>query len=106
MVESSTKRLEDVPIIKGLKFSKIILNHKICLEEAESEQEEASKDKEPKLQMTQEDKADELFDVIINLTHLIEKYELKVDTITFSRNNEVSFDCGDITVLLGKKKNL
>lgn len=79
MVESSSKRLEDIPVIKGLKFNKIMLGEKLEVQK------------------------DELFDVIINLTQLIQKYKIDVDRITFSSNYEVTMDCDDIRVLLGKK---
>jgi cell division protein FtsQ len=79
VVESSTKKLEEIPVIKGLKFDKIMLSEKLVVQK------------------------DELFDVIINLTQLIQKYELDVDKITFSNDYEVTLDCGDIRVLLGKK---
>ena len=79
VVESSTKRLKDVPIIKGLKFDKILLSEKLEVQK------------------------DELFNVIINLTQLIEKYQLGVDTISFSGDYDVTLECGDITVQLGKK---
>ncbi len=79
VVESSSKRLTDIPVINGLKFNKIMLSEKLEVQK------------------------NELFDVIINLTQLIHKYELKVDKITFSSDYEVTLDCKDIRVLLGKK---
>ncbi|MDF2944540.1 MAG: hypothetical protein K0S01_3398 [Herbinix sp.] len=79
IVESSSKRLEDIPIINGLQFDKIVLNEKLKVQK------------------------DELFDIIINLTQLIEKYDLGVDTISFNNKYEVTVDCGDIKVLLGKR---
>jgi cell division protein FtsQ len=79
IVESSTTRLEDIPVVKGLKFNKIILSEKMEVQK------------------------DELFDVILNLTQLIGKYELDVDTITFNSSYEVSLNCGETKVLLGKK---
>jgi cell division protein FtsQ len=117
VVEGSAKRLKDVPVIKGLEFSKLILSEKIKLVDHKNTvtetEEEASKDtkkqkdqeaeKITQEQKTEEALTDELFDVIINLTQLIDKYELPVDTITFNKNYEVSLDCGDITVLLGEK---
>ena len=81
VVESSSIRLEDIPLIRGLQYDKIILNEKLELEEQKNE----------------------LFDVIINLTQLIEKYDLGVDTISFSNKYEVTVDCAGIKVLLGKK---
>jgi cell division protein FtsQ len=79
IVESSSQRLEGIPIIKGLEFSEIILNEKLKVQK------------------------DELYDVIINITQLIEKYELDVDIVSFNNNYEVTFYCNDIKILLGKK---
>lgn len=79
VVESSSERLEDIPVIKGLKFNQILLSEKLKVQK------------------------DELFDVIINLTQLINKYELDVDTVTFNSDYDVTLDAGDIRILLGKK---
>jgi cell division protein FtsQ len=79
IVESSSRQIENVPIIKGLKYNKIILSEKLEVQK------------------------EELFDVIMNLTQHIEKYDLGVDTISFNNKYEVTIDCGDIKVLLGKK---
>ncbi len=79
VVESSSERLPDIPLIKGLKFKKIILHEKLEVQK------------------------DELFDTILNLTQLVDKYELEVKTITFNSDYEVSVDCGDLIALLGKR---
>lgn len=79
VVESSSKRLEKIPQVRGLKYHQIILHEKL----------EVQKEK--------------LFDVILNLTQLIEKYDLDVSSIRFNSEYEVTIDCGDIKVLLGKK---
>ncbi len=79
VVESLAKRLEDIPQIKGLQFNKIILHEKL------------------------EVQSKELFDVILNLTQLIDKYELDIDTISFNSKYEVTVDCGTIRALLGKR---
>lgn len=89
IVESSSKRLEGIPLVKGLQYDKIILHEKL----------EIKKKVDGKL----EDQKKELFDLILNLTQLIQKFELDVDTISFSSNYEVTLSCGDIKVLLGKK---
>lgn len=81
VVESSPLLIEGIPLIVGLQFNKIILNE------------------------TLEIQKQELFDVILNLTQLIEKYDLDVNTIRFNSKYEVSIDCGDIKILLGKKSN-
>jgi cell division protein FtsQ len=79
VVESTSKKLADIPVIKGLKFDKIMLSEKLEVQK------------------------DELYDVIINLTQLIRKFELDVDQITFSSDYEVTLDSGDIRIMLGKK---
>jgi cell division protein FtsQ len=79
IVESTSKRLKDVPLIKGLQYSEIVLHKKLKVQEIE------------------------LFDVIMNLTQLIKKFDLDVDTITFDSKYEVTVECGSNTVLLGKR---
>ena len=44
-----------------------------------------------------------MFQTILNLTRLIDKYELSVDEIHFNADLEVDFLCGNIQVKLGKK---
>jgi cell division protein FtsQ len=118
VVEGSAKRLEDVPIIKGLNFSKIILNEKIELADdrtgdaelsasgKENKQENQEQKKKPEgetKEANEKKQTDKIFRTIIRLTQLIDKYDLAVDTVTFNKSREVILECGDITVLLGKK---
>lgn len=79
IVESTSKRIDDIPLVKGLKYHKIVLNEKLEVQK------------------------EELFDVILNLTQQIEKYGLNVDTIIFNNNYEVTLNCGDIKAMLGKR---
>ncbi len=79
VVESSSKLLEKIPQINGLKFNKVILGEKLEVQK------------------------DTLFDVILNLTQLIEKYELDVDEIRFNNSYEVTITSDSNKVLLGKK---
>jgi len=79
IVESTLNRLDDIPLVKGLKYQKIVLNEKL------------------------EVQREELFDVILNLTQQIEKRELEVDTISFNNKYEVTVDLGDIKAMLGKR---
>jgi cell division protein FtsQ len=79
IVESSSELLPDIPLIKGLKFKKIILNEKLEVQK------------------------DELFDTILNLTQLVDKYGLDVKTIRFNSDYEVTVESGDIIALLGKR---
>lgn len=79
VVESSAKRLEDIPQVKGLQFDKVIVHEKLEVQKAE------------------------LFDVILNLTQLIDKYAMDIDIISFNSKYEVTVDCGDVRVQLGKR---
>lgn len=81
VVESTSQRLKNVPVFKGLKFNEIVLNEKLKLKEQK----------------------EELFDVILNLTQLIEKYEIDVDTVSFNSGYEVTIESAGNTILLGKK---
>ncbi|NLO09414.1 MAG: hypothetical protein GX129_06030 [Clostridiales bacterium] len=79
IVESTFNRLDDIPLIKGLKYQKIVLNEKLEVQK------------------------EELYGVILNLTQQIEKRELEVDTISFNDKYEVTVDLGDIKAMLGKR---
>lgn len=79
IVESTSNRLNDIPLVKGLKYHKIVLNEKLEVQK------------------------EELFEVILNLTQQIEKRELEVNTITFNNQYEVNVDCGDVKAMLGKR---
>ena len=79
IVESSDEKLSQVPFITGLSFNKMVLYEKLDTQK------------------------DEIFNVILNLTQLIRKYELDIETIQFSPDMEVTLYCGKIQVLLGKR---
>jgi cell division protein FtsQ len=79
IVESSNEKVDKVPFITGLQFSKIVLYDKLEIPN------------------------NDLFLVILNITQLIYKYELDVNTIRFNKENEITLDCGNIKVLLGKR---
>jgi cell division protein FtsQ len=119
--------LEKVPVIRGLKISEIVLYEKLkILKEDQSTEQKAGQNQDQNLSRSTgqnstekagqkseqnsdksdaktEEPTDKIFNVIIGLTQLINKYELNVDTVTFSSNYEVTLDIGSITVLLGKK---
>ncbi|HHV13129.1 MAG TPA: hypothetical protein GXX75_22920 [Clostridiales bacterium] len=117
VVESSSKRLDRIPEIKGLKFKEIILNERLRVENAApesqaeepdpnlSEKQRLEKEKEEALKKEQERvlRNEKLFHTIINLMQLIDKYGLDIDTINFKANDEVVLDSGGVTILLGKK---
>lgn len=79
VVESSEKKLKGVPFIYGLKFNSFVLYNKMDAEKKE------------------------LFPVILELTRLIQKFDLKVDTIQFNEDSEVLIKSGQNRILLGKR---
>jgi cell division protein FtsQ len=79
IAESSDEKLDEIPFVTGLKFKKIVLYQKLEVQKKS------------------------LFDTILNITQLIKKYDLKVQTIQFNSDLEVILYCGDIKVLLGKR---
>ncbi|MFT4144260.1 MAG: cell division protein FtsQ/DivIB [Mobilitalea sp.] len=79
VVESSSEKLTGIPLIKGLQYTQIVLSKKLIVQK------------------------EELFDIIIDLTQLIELYDLNVDSIRFQNDYEVTMESGDNTVLLGKR---
>ncbi|MBO5199400.1 MAG: cell division protein FtsQ/DivIB [Lachnospiraceae bacterium] len=80
VVESSSEKREEIPIVTGLDFDSLVLYEELKVQN------------------------EELFTTILNLTRLIDKYELDVDEISFNSALEVDFVCGDIRVKLGKKE--
>lgn len=80
VVESSDVKLEDIPIVTGLQFNKIVLYDKLKIE----------------------DKA--LFNVVLNLSQLIKKYDLNIEKIEFNSDLEVTLYQENIRVFLGKRE--
>ncbi len=78
-VETSEDKLEDIVFLSGLEFSSIMLNEPMDVGN------------------------DEVFDVVLNITQLVDEYDVEVDEIVFSSNYEVTLICGQIKVLLGKR---
>ncbi len=79
VVESSSEKLDEIPFVTGLSFNRIILYEKLEI---------------PK---------ESMFNVILNLTRLIQKFELNIDTIQFNSDLEVTLYSADIKILLGKR---
>lgn len=79
IVESMATPIDGIPLVKGLRFNKIILHEKLEVQKTE------------------------LFDIILNLTQYIEKLDLDIDTINFNSKYEVTFDIDKIRVYLGKR---
>lgn len=80
VVESSEERLSDIPLVTGLKFHEIVLYEPLTVQKQS------------------------LFQTILNLTRLIQEYEIKADQISFDSNYYVTLSCGSMEVLLGRRK--
>ncbi len=76
VLESSTKKFEDVPLITGLRFDSVVLNEKLPFEDKETIKQ------------------------ILNITQLIRKYELSIDTVKFDAE-QVFLYTGKIEIILG-----
>ncbi len=82
ILESSSKKLEDIPFIKGLEFNQWEIGQKLPIED------EAK------------------FKAILSVTQLIDKYELSIDGIKFTAENEIVLTQGGITIELGEGEYL
>lgn len=80
MVGSITEQREDVPVITGIEYARIIYNEQMDTPEKE------------------------IFRTILNVTQLIQKYEVFVDQIDFNHDREITLYIGDVRVLLGKRE--
>lgn len=81
VVESSSRQIEDIPLITGLEFDNIVLHNTLKVQRAS------------------------LYHVILNLTRLIELYEIDVSRIEFLYDNSVVLHCGETEVRLGKHES-
>lgn len=79
IVESSQEKLEGIPFVTGLDFNSFVLHSKM----------DTSKE--------------ELFPVILNITQLIQKFSLKIDTIQFNADSEVLLKSGQNEIYLGQR---
>ena len=81
VAESSSRQVEGIPLVTGLEFENIVLHHTLNVQRAS------------------------LYNVILNLTRLIELYEIDVDQISFLYDNSVVLHCGETEVRLGKHES-
>lgn len=80
VTESGSGQLPGVPLIKGLEFDRIVLYEKLEIQK------------------------DELYDVILNITKLVQEYQLPATSITFDGKGGVELEVEGLTVSLGKRK--
>lgn len=82
VLETSSEKLEDVPCIEGLTFSKIVIGEKLPVENTD------------------------MFQQILTMTQLIEKNDLLIDGIRYTNSNEIILYKDDIKIELGSGENL
>ena len=82
VVETSSETTPGVPIVTGLAYNEVILNRKLPIED------------------------EEVFNTILNLTKMMEKYHLQADKIQFSSGTQVTLYFGNVRAKLGKAENL
>lgn len=81
MVGSIEKKRDKIPVVTGIAYKRAVFNHKIEI-----------------------DKQD-VFEIILNLTQLIKKYDISVERIDFSEDLSVRLFTGEVIVDLGKRKH-
>ena len=77
VVEVSSQMTSGIPLVTGLQFNSVVLGEPLPVENAE------------------------VFQYILELTNLINKYELTVDKIYFSPDSEMTLYIGSVLVSLG-----
>ena len=82
VLESSYELKDGVPNIEGLEVSSWEVGHKLPI------------------------KNENRFNRILNITQLIEKYQLDIDDIHFTKDDEIIFTHGDIRIEMGDGSNL
>lgn len=82
VVENSMEVIDGIPPVIGLEFDRIVLNEKLPVED------------------------EEVFDVVLDTTQALDKYEIRVDKIYISEDNEVTLFKENIEVMLGKNKDI
>ena len=80
--ESSKTQLEGVPLVTGLDFNYVLINEKLPVEDPE------------------------VFDLLLNFTQLLRKFQILVDKIYLTSSQEILIYLGDVKIELGTKENL
>lgn len=82
VVESSTEEMEDIPLISGLHFDRFAMYESLNVENTK------------------------VFDTILEITQLLEKYGLILDEIRFGNAGELNLQLGDVRIMLGTGDHL
>lgn len=77
LLETSSVRIKDVPIVTGLQMKECVLNKKI------------------------EPQEENVFPLILKMTQLIIKYDIPVSEIQFITTSDINLKCNSIQVMLG-----
>lgn len=81
VVESNTEKLDGIPVIEGINFTRMNLHEKL----------EVKKEEE------------DIFDRIMGISQLLSKYQIETDKVLFDSKKRVTLYAGDIRVSLGKR---
>lgn len=79
IVETSTEKIKSIPLVTGLNFKEMNLHEELNVED------------------------NSVFDTILAISLLIQRYELDIDKIFFNYNYEVTLYSGKVKILLGKR---
>ncbi len=82
VLESSTKKVSDIPCITGIRFDTMVMHEPLPIEDKD------------------------FFQTVLTLTQLLQKYELAIDDIRFTSQNEIILYYKDIKILLGDGSNI
>ena len=80
IVETSKEKIEGIPVVTGLSFQEMNLHEVLKVED------------------------DSVFDTILAISLLIQRYELDIDKIFFNYKYEVTLYSDNIKILLGKQE--
>ena len=82
VVEASSQITDGIPEITGLEFDSVVLHNPLPVA------------------------SPEVFSEVLEITNLLNKYEIKIDTIYFNKNLEVTLYMGNVRVPLGDRDKL
>lgn len=77
VVESSSEEMEDIPFVTGLKFDHVVLHEPLPVADKQ------------------------IFLLILNITQLLNKYDIRTDRIAFDSEENITLHFGDARVSLG-----
>ena len=82
ILESSSEKMSDIPCITGIRFDTMVMYEPLPIEDKD------------------------FFYTVLTLTQLLQKYNLQIDDIRITAQNEIILYHGDVKVLLGDGSNI